>query len=114
LRVAITDGRSRLPFALAAFQIAIFEIAAARGRCPRRPPKGRARRLAKAVLGARHSRCEDLDAHVDYIYWNPVKHRLVAAPDDWPYSTYHEWKKEFGRPINVPPQDWSPLHLGER
>jgi len=36
------------------------------------------------------------------------------APDDWPCSSYHEWKKEFGRPINVPPEDWKPVHLGER
>ncbi|MEZ5920117.1 MAG: transposase [Parvularculaceae bacterium] len=57
---------------------------------------------------------EDLDRHVDYIHGNPVKHGLVAEPDDWPYSTYHEWKKEFGRPINTPPEDWKPLHPGER
>ncbi len=38
----------------------------------------------------------------------------VATPEDWPHSTYHEWKKEFGRPINVPPGEWKPVHLGER
>ncbi|MEO1152066.1 MAG: transposase [Pseudomonadota bacterium] len=57
---------------------------------------------------------EDLDRHIDYIHWNPVKHGLVDDPDDWPYSTYHEWKREFGRPINTPPEDWSPVHFGER
>lgn len=57
---------------------------------------------------------QDLDAHVAYIHWNPVKHGLVAAPEDWRWSTYHEWKKEVGRPINVPPGYWNPLHLGER
>ena len=57
---------------------------------------------------------EDLDAHVDYIHWNPVKHGVAAAPEDWPYSTYHQWKMEFGRPINIPPKDWMPAHLGER
>ena len=57
---------------------------------------------------------EDLDAHVDYIHWNPVKHGLVTEPADWPYSTYREWEKEFGRPISVPPEDWRPVHLGER
>lgn len=57
---------------------------------------------------------EDLNAHVDYIHFNPVKHGLVSDPDDWPYSTWHEWKKEFGRAINTPPEDWNPIHLGER
>lgn len=56
---------------------------------------------------------DDLSRHVDYIHFNPVKHGYVAGPDDWPYSTWREWKKEYGRPINVPPEDWRPLHLGE-
>ncbi len=57
---------------------------------------------------------DDLDRHVNYIHWNPVKHGLVDRPDDWPYSTYHEWKKEVGRPANIPPEEWRPLHPGER
>lgn len=56
---------------------------------------------------------EDLSHHIDYIHWNPVKHGLVDDPDDWPFSTYQEWKKEFGRPINISPKDWRPVHLGE-
>ncbi len=56
---------------------------------------------------------DDLDRHVDYIHWNPVKHGLVNDPADWPYSTYKEWKKETGRPIDIPREDWKPLHLGE-
>lgn len=56
----------------------------------------------------------DLDRHVDYIHWNPVKHGHVCDPSDWPYSTYREWKREVGRPINVPPKEWTPVHLGER
>jgi len=56
----------------------------------------------------------DLEKHLNYIHFNPVKHRYVADPDDWPYSTWREWKKAYGRPINVPPDDWRPAHLGER
>ena len=56
---------------------------------------------------------EDLARHIDYVHWNPVKHGYVANPEDWPYSTFAEWKKEFGRPINIPPEDWNPSHLGE-
>jgi putative transposase len=31
----------------------------------------------------------DYAAHMDYIHFNPVKHGLVTAPADWPYSTFH-------------------------
>ena len=31
---------------------------------------------------------EDWRRHVDYIHFNPVKHGLVNAPEDWPYSSY--------------------------
>ncbi len=27
--------------------------------------------------------------HFDYIHFNPVKHRLVAAVADWPHSSFH-------------------------
>jgi hypothetical protein len=57
---------------------------------------------------------ERLDRHVDYSRRNPVKYGLVAEPGGWPSSTYHEWMKEFGRPINVPLEDWKPVHPGER
>jgi putative transposase len=30
----------------------------------------------------------DFDHHVSYINWNPVKHGLVQAPGEWPYSSY--------------------------
>jgi putative transposase len=56
---------------------------------------------------------EDLDAHIAYIHWNPVKHGHVNDPDDWPLSTWHEWKKEYGRPCDIPPENWRPMHLGE-
>ena len=57
---------------------------------------------------------EDLDQHVDYIHFNPVKHGFVDDPVDWPYSTWHHWKRKFARPINVAPTEWKPVHLGER
>ncbi len=33
----------------------------------------------------------DLEAHFDYIHYNPVKHRLVRRPRDWPWSSFHRW-----------------------
>jgi putative transposase len=33
----------------------------------------------------------DLEAHFDYIHYNPVKHGLVRRPRDWPWSSFHRW-----------------------
>lgn len=32
---------------------------------------------------------EDMAAHVNYCWVNPVKHGLVERPQDWPYSSIH-------------------------
>jgi len=32
----------------------------------------------------------DLQRHVDYIHYNPVKHGLASQVKDWPYSTFHK------------------------
>lgn len=31
----------------------------------------------------------DLQRHVDYVHFNPVKHGLVERAADWPYSSFH-------------------------
>lgn len=36
----------------------------------------------------------DLQRHVDYIHYNPVKHGLVKVIDEWPWSTYHRYVRE--------------------
>ncbi|MDE2377171.1 transposase [Bradyrhizobium sp.] len=33
----------------------------------------------------------DLERHVDYIHFNPVKHGYVARVSDWPYSSFHRY-----------------------
>jgi putative transposase len=33
----------------------------------------------------------DVERCVDYIHYNPVKHRLVATPSEWPYSSLHRY-----------------------
>jgi putative transposase len=33
----------------------------------------------------------DLQRHVDYIHFNPVKHGHVARLVDWPYSSFHRY-----------------------
>ena len=39
-------------------------------------------------------RCRDRDDyynHINYIHYNPIKHKLVNSLKDWPYSTYHKF-----------------------
>jgi REP element-mobilizing transposase RayT len=38
------------------------------------------------------------DQKVDYIHYNPVKRGLVSHPEDWRYSSAHEWR-ENARPV---------------
>jgi putative transposase len=33
----------------------------------------------------------DLNRHLDYIHYNPVKHRLVKRVTDWPWSSFHRY-----------------------
>lgn len=35
----------------------------------------------------------DLENHLHYIHFNPVKHGCVKDPRDWGYSSYIEWEK---------------------
>ncbi|MDX2201749.1 MAG: transposase [Hyphomicrobiaceae bacterium] len=44
---------------------------------------------------------EDMTAHIDYIHLNPVHHGLVAAPIDWPHSTFRTWVA-----MGLYPADW--------
>lgn len=60
--------------------------------CPASPSKARKR---EAGLWQRrfweHVIRDDADhaAHVGYCLWNPVKHGLAAAAEDWPFSSIH-------------------------
>lgn len=33
----------------------------------------------------------DLEMHLDYIHYNPVKHELVSCPHLWQYSSFYRW-----------------------
>lgn len=33
----------------------------------------------------------DLERHLNYIHYNPVKHSLVSCPHLWEYSSFHKW-----------------------
>jgi putative transposase len=43
----------------------------------------------------------DLDNHLDYIHWNPVKHGYVIEPEQWPDSTFLHWMTR-----GYYPEDW--------
>jgi putative transposase len=34
---------------------------------------------------------DDFERHLDYIHYNPVKHRLVKRPCDWQWSSFQRW-----------------------
>jgi len=36
---------------------------------------------------------EDLNRHIDYIHYNPVKHGMVGSVCDWKDSSYHHFVK---------------------
>jgi len=44
----------------------------------------------------------DYARHVEYCYFNPVKHALVTRVRDWPYSSFH-------RDVHagIFPEDWA-------
>jgi len=44
----------------------------------------------------------DFERHVDYVHFNPVKHRLVSRACDWPYSSFHVYVRR-----GLKPADWA-------
>ena len=44
---------------------------------------------------------DDFARHVDYIHFNPVKHRLVQRVCDWPHSSFHRYVRH-----GLLPEDW--------
>jgi putative transposase len=62
---------------------------------------------------------DDLGRHIEYIHFNPVKHRLVRCPHEWPHSSFHRWVARGdlaadwccvcdGRNPAAPTFDWTP------
>jgi putative transposase len=51
----------------------------------------------------------DLQRHVDYIHFNPVKHGLVAVPGAWPHSSFHRFVR-----AGIVASDWAASPPGLR
>jgi hypothetical protein len=47
-------------------------------------------RLAAPLLGAIRNEA-DLERHIDYVHFNPVKHRHVTHVANWPHSSFHRY-----------------------
>ena len=43
----------------------------------------------------------DLQRHIDYIHFNPVRHGHTSSPADWPYSSIHQYIRN-----GILPGDW--------
>jgi REP-associated tyrosine transposase len=43
----------------------------------------------------------DLARRIDYIHFNPVKHRCVSKVCDWPHSSFHRYVER-----GLLPSDW--------
>lgn len=44
---------------------------------------------------------DDLNAHINYIHINPLKHGLVKRVSDWPWSSFHRYVRQ-----GIYPVDW--------
>ncbi|MGY4433518.1 REP element-mobilizing transposase RayT [Bradyrhizobium sp. F1.13.1] len=42
----------------------------------------------------------DLERHVDYIHFNPVKHGLVTRVRDWSFSSFHRYVDQGTLPVD--------------
>ncbi|TYO68343.1 transposase [Bradyrhizobium hipponense] len=42
----------------------------------------------------------DLERHVDYIHFNPVKHGLVSRVRDWSFSSFHRYVDQGTLPVD--------------
>lgn len=45
---------------------------------------------------------EDLENHINYIHYNPVKHKRVKKIRDWKYSSFHRYVEK-----GLLPDDWA-------
>ncbi len=44
---------------------------------------------------------DDLNAHIDYVHINPLKHGLVNMVKEWPWSSFHRYVR-----MGIYPTDW--------
>jgi len=53
----------------------------------------------------------DFMHHVEYIHYNPVRHKYAATPKDWPFSSFHtyvrqgKYRRTWGAGEDVKPKE---------
>ncbi len=50
----------------------------------------------------------DLEQHMHYLHYNPVKHGLVRQVKDWPYSSFHRYVEN-----GTYDENWGELKFGD-
>jgi putative transposase len=70
-----------------------------RALAPRQRSASKMKRREKGIWQRRYWEhairdAKDLERHVDYIHFNPVKHGYVAKVTDWPHSSFHRFVKD--------------------
>ena len=126
LRIAVQETRQRFPFEIDAMVILPDHIRAVwtlpeddsdfsvrwrwiKIRFSKSIPKGEQRSSVREARGERGIwqrrywehviRDErDLQNHIDYCWFNPVKHGHVANVEDWPFSTFHRDHRDAPKP----------------
>src|SRR5262249_2992610 len=43
---------------------------------------------------------QDLESHVNYIHYNPVKHGWASSPAEWPYSSFLRFVRRGDYPLD--------------
>ncbi len=56
----------------------------------------------------------DVERHVDYIHYNPVKHSYVDTVAEWPYSSFHRFVSQEQYPLDWGSSKFGSNGFGER
>jgi putative transposase len=58
---------------------------------------------------------DDLNRHIDYIHYNPVKHGLIDSPFLYEHSSIHEYHRQgyYERDWGSRPIEYNPVDFGE-
>jgi putative transposase len=99
--MALPDGDSDFSTRLASMKAQFTHAYLAAGGAEQRRTGSRIGHRSRGVWQRRfweHAIRDDVDFnhHLDYIHYNPVKHRLATCPHAWPHSTFGRWVRRGG------------------
>jgi putative transposase len=41
---------------------------------------------------------DDFQQHLDYVHYNPVRHKLAVKPEEYPHSSFGHWQQKGAYP----------------